>query len=124
MVYDVRSIRKIGLPAGTWSAWAATRSAAAASNLYSASTRGVLYLFSSSAKTGSASRSWPNVFAVGDTAAALAWNGMPVPGLAAAAKQQGHYVALVCERACAAVRRRRRSATGTAATWQQLGARA
>jgi NADH dehydrogenase FAD-containing subunit/uncharacterized membrane protein YphA (DoxX/SURF4 family) len=38
---------------------------------------------------------WPNVFAVGDTAASLAWNGMPVPGLAAAAKQQGHYVALV-----------------------------
>jgi hypothetical protein len=50
-------MRKIGLPAGTWRASAATGSAAAASNLYSASTRGVSYLSSSSAKIGSASRS-------------------------------------------------------------------
>ena len=35
----------------------------------------------------------PNVFAIGDTALALAWNGQPVPGLAPAAKQGGGYVA-------------------------------
>ena len=35
----------------------------------------------------------PNVYAVGDTALALAWNGQPVPGLAPAAKQGGAYVA-------------------------------
>ncbi len=33
------------------------------------------------------------VFAVGDTALSLAWNGQPVPGLAPAAKQSGAYVA-------------------------------
>jgi NADH dehydrogenase/putative oxidoreductase len=38
---------------------------------------------------------WPNVFAIGDTAASFAWNGMPVPGLAPAAKQAGAYVASV-----------------------------
>lgn len=37
----------------------------------------------------------PNVFAIGDTALALAWEGRPVPGLAAAAKQEGAYVAAV-----------------------------
>jgi NADH dehydrogenase FAD-containing subunit/uncharacterized membrane protein YphA (DoxX/SURF4 family) len=37
----------------------------------------------------------PNVFAVGDTALALAWKGLPVPGLASAAKQGGAYVAAV-----------------------------
>jgi len=35
----------------------------------------------------------PDVFAIGDTAAANAWEGKPVPGLAPAAKQAGHYVA-------------------------------
>jgi NADH dehydrogenase/putative oxidoreductase len=35
----------------------------------------------------------PNIFAVGDTATVNAWNGMPVPGLAPAAKQQGTHVA-------------------------------
>ncbi|MFM9835677.1 MAG: FAD-dependent oxidoreductase [Methylophilaceae bacterium] len=34
-----------------------------------------------------------NIFAVGDTALANAWNGEPVPGLAPAAKQGGIYVA-------------------------------
>ena len=34
-----------------------------------------------------------NVFAIGDTALSSAWNGQPVPGLAAAAKQAGTYVA-------------------------------
>jgi NADH:ubiquinone reductase (H+-translocating) len=33
------------------------------------------------------------VYAIGDTAASLAWRGNPVPGLAPAAKQQGRYVA-------------------------------
>ena len=37
----------------------------------------------------------PNVFVIGDTALALAWNGQPVPGLAPAAKQGGEYVARV-----------------------------
>jgi NADH dehydrogenase/putative oxidoreductase len=37
---------------------------------------------------------WPNVFAVGDTAAA-AWDGTTVPGVAPAAKQGGAYVAAV-----------------------------
>jgi NADH dehydrogenase len=37
----------------------------------------------------------PGVFAVGDTAASNGWAGKPVPGLAPAAKQQGHYVAHV-----------------------------
>ncbi len=37
----------------------------------------------------------PNVFAIGDTALANAWNGQPVPGLGPAAKQQGKYVASV-----------------------------
>ncbi len=36
-----------------------------------------------------------NVFAIGDTALTLAWNGAPVPGLAPAAKQAGTYVARV-----------------------------
>jgi putative oxidoreductase len=34
-----------------------------------------------------------DVYAVGDTAASLGWNGQPVPGLAPAAKQAGQYVA-------------------------------
>ena len=37
----------------------------------------------------------PNIFAIGDTALTLAWNGTPVPGLAPAAKQAGVYVANV-----------------------------
>ena len=37
----------------------------------------------------------PNIFAIGDTAASFAWNGLAVPGLAPAAKQQGVYVASV-----------------------------
>jgi NADH dehydrogenase FAD-containing subunit len=37
----------------------------------------------------------PDVFAIGDTAQALAWNGEPAPGLAPAAKQGGAYVAVV-----------------------------
>ena len=37
----------------------------------------------------------PNVFAIGDTALALAWDGKPVPGLAPASKQGGQYVARV-----------------------------
>ncbi|MGA8760202.1 MAG: NAD(P)/FAD-dependent oxidoreductase [Stellaceae bacterium] len=37
----------------------------------------------------------PDVFAIGDTALALAWNGQPAPGLAPAAKQGGAYVAAV-----------------------------
>jgi putative oxidoreductase len=36
-----------------------------------------------------------NVFALGDTALANAWDGKPVPGLAPAAKQGGEYVAKV-----------------------------
>ncbi len=40
-----------------------------------------------------------DVFAIGDTALASAWNGMPVPGLAPAARQGGEYVArVVCAR--------------------------
>ncbi|MFZ1415832.1 MAG: FAD-dependent oxidoreductase [Defluviicoccus sp.] len=35
----------------------------------------------------------PNVFAIGDTAACAGADGRPLPGLAAVAKQQGHYVA-------------------------------
>jgi NADH dehydrogenase/putative oxidoreductase len=38
---------------------------------------------------------FPNVFAVGDTALANAWQGQPVPGLAPAAKQAGAYAARV-----------------------------
>jgi len=37
----------------------------------------------------------PNVFGIGDTVLARAWNGQPVPGLAPAAKQGGNYVARV-----------------------------
>jgi len=37
----------------------------------------------------------PDVFAIGDTALALAWDGQPAPGLAPAAKQAGAYVAAV-----------------------------
>jgi NADH:ubiquinone reductase (H+-translocating) len=36
-----------------------------------------------------------SIFAIGDTAACLGWRGLAVPGLAPAAKQQGHYVARV-----------------------------
>jgi NADH dehydrogenase FAD-containing subunit len=36
-----------------------------------------------------------DIFAIGDTALALAWDGQPVPGLAPAAKQGGAYVASV-----------------------------
>lgn len=39
-----------------------------------------------------------SIFAIGDTAACLGWRGMAVPGLAPAAKQQGHYVARVIAR--------------------------
>lgn len=39
-----------------------------------------------------------DIFAIGDTALAEAWNGKPVPGLAPAAKQQGQYVARVISR--------------------------
>ena len=35
----------------------------------------------------------PNIFVIGDTALAEAWDGEPVPGLAQAAKQEGRYVA-------------------------------
>ena len=38
------------------------------------------------------------VFAIGDVAASLAWNGQPVPGLAPAAKQGATYVARVIRR--------------------------
>jgi NADH dehydrogenase/putative oxidoreductase len=38
---------------------------------------------------------WPDIFVIGDTAASLAWNGAPVPGLAPAAKQGGAYAARV-----------------------------
>jgi putative oxidoreductase len=37
----------------------------------------------------------PDIFAIGDTALSLAWDGQPVPGLAPAAKQGGTYVASV-----------------------------
>ena len=37
----------------------------------------------------------PEVFAIGDTALAVAWDGQPAPGLAPAAKQAGAYVASV-----------------------------
>jgi NADH dehydrogenase/putative oxidoreductase len=37
----------------------------------------------------------PNIFVIGDTAAANSWGGNPVPGLAPAAKQGGLYVASV-----------------------------
>jgi NADH dehydrogenase FAD-containing subunit len=37
----------------------------------------------------------PGIFAIGDTAASDGWAGKAVPGLAPAAKQQGHYVAHV-----------------------------
>jgi putative oxidoreductase len=43
-----------------------------------------------------------NVYAIGDTALSLGWNGQPVPGLAPAAKQGGQYVA---RRICAAIDR-------------------
>jgi len=39
----------------------------------------------------------PDVFAIGDTALALAWDGQPAPGLAPAAKQGGAYVAAVLQ---------------------------
>ena len=39
----------------------------------------------------------PGVFAIGDTALSMAWDGAAVPGLAPAAKQQGSYVASVIE---------------------------
>ena len=37
----------------------------------------------------------PDIFAIGDTALSLAWDGQPVPGLAPAAKQGGSYIAAV-----------------------------
>ena len=37
----------------------------------------------------------PRIFAIGDTASSLSWNGAAAPGLAPAAKQQGEYVARV-----------------------------
>jgi NADH dehydrogenase/putative oxidoreductase len=43
---------------------------------------------------------WPNIFAIGDTAASFGWNGMAVPGLAPAAKQAGAYVASVLRARC------------------------
>jgi NADH dehydrogenase FAD-containing subunit/uncharacterized membrane protein YphA (DoxX/SURF4 family) len=41
----------------------------------------------------------PGIFAIGDTAASNGWAGKPVPGLAPAAKQQGHYVAHIIRNA-------------------------
>ena len=66
----------------------------------------------------------PNVYAVGDTALALAWKGQPVPGLAPAAKQGGAYVAQAIRarvegRAAARVH----SPTPTWAVWPRSGAR-
>jgi len=37
------------------------------------------------------------IFAIGDTAGSNAWDGKPVPGLAPAAKQAGHYVGRLVE---------------------------
>ena len=37
----------------------------------------------------------PDIFAIGDTALSLAWDGQPLPGLAPAAKQGGAYIASV-----------------------------
>lgn len=41
----------------------------------------------------------PEIFVIGDTALANAWNGKPVPGLAPAAKQGGIYVAKIISKA-------------------------
>jgi len=41
----------------------------------------------------------PRLYAIGDTASSRAWRGGPVPGLAPAAKQQGHYVARLIDAA-------------------------
>jgi NADH dehydrogenase FAD-containing subunit len=43
----------------------------------------------------------PEIFAIGDTVVCDAWGGMPVPGLAPAAKQGGAYVARVIRAALA-----------------------
>ena len=66
----------------------------------------------------------PDVFAIGDTALALAWNGQPAPGLAPAAKQGGAYVASVLRARLRNRSRRRRFAIGTRAVWPPLDARA
>ena len=50
--YEVRSMRKIGLPSFTRNAAATSASAATASNLYSASIKGTSYLRSRSEKIG------------------------------------------------------------------------
>jgi len=38
-----------------------------------------------------------DIYAIGDTASSTAWDGRPVPGLAPAAKQAGHYVSRLIE---------------------------
>ena len=63
------------------------------------------------------------VFAIGDVAACLAWRGQPVPGLAPAAKQGGHYVAKVSAEDSRDVRRHRRSDTATQETSPRSDAR-
>lgn len=40
----------------------------------------------------------PDIFVIGDTATIDAWHGKPVPGVAPAAKQQGHHVASTIKR--------------------------
>jgi NADH dehydrogenase FAD-containing subunit len=67
---------------------------------------------------------FPDIFAIGDTAFSLAWDGEPVPGLAPAAKQGGAYVVSVLRAGCAAANRRRRSAIAIKAVWPRSAARA
>src|SRR5215469_12744515 len=61
VVYEVRSIRNIGLPATIPRARATVGSADTASRRYSAPTRGVLYFCSSNEKIGSVSRSFSRI---------------------------------------------------------------
>jgi NADH dehydrogenase len=50
---------------------------------------------------------YPEIFVIGDTATIDAWHGKPIPGIAPAAKQRGHYVAATIEaRLCGGALRR------------------
>lgn len=66
----------------------------------------------------------PNVFALGDTAQSLAWDGRPVPDLPPRQSRRASMSRPCCAPGCAVTIRRRRSVTGTTAASPPSAARA
>ena len=60
----------------------------------------------------------PEIFVIGDTAAVTDQTGQPVPGIASAAKQMGHYVGKLIAARIAGRAAPGRSATCISASWR------